>query len=292
MNTPNTEQNQDLSSQEDEKVVLPEIPIPGDNEVKLDTDEKNEDSQEEGSESSESQEESSDDKNQKPKKSNPFSKRLRKKNDRIAELEAKLAEREQPANQTQEQPEEIKGPNPDNYEHGINDINYINDLAVHNGKEAGRQAYQEARQADERLAKEQQVQQTVQKAESNFVSKMDKAWNDHKDFAQVWETGGFDHDPAVMHALKSHAEAGELTYQILKNPELSREMMQMDPVTAISKIGELGAKLTPVRPKNKTGKSSMPEPFEPLNTGKPNVRPEFSEDMSNDQFSARYPIDF
>jgi len=291
MNTPNAEQNQDLSSQEEEKVALPEIPVPGDDEVKLDTDEKNKTPEGESSDDSESQGESSDEKNQKHKKSNPFSKRLRKKNDRIAELEAQVAGLQKPADQVSEKPDENKGPDPENYEHGINDINYINDLAVHNGKEAGKQAYQEARETELKQARETEVQQTVQKAESNFTQKMEQAWDKHKDFQQVWESGGFNHDPAVMHALKSSENAGELTYQILKNPELSQEIMQMDPVSAIYKIGELGAKLTPVQKKNKNGTSNMPEPFEPLNTGKPNSRPEYSEDMSNDQFAARYPID-
>ncbi len=285
MNEPNAENNQDLSSQEEE-VKLP--PIEG-MEEEPNTEKEEEPKGEE--ESQESQEDNSESENQK-KKSNPFSKRLRKKNDRIAELEARLAKVEQPVTQEQNESDEKKdgAPDPKDFEHGINDIEYIKSTARWEGK----QAYLEAKQTDIKEAEEQKIQKTVETVEQNFNDKMSEAWEKHSDFEEVWEKGGFSHEnPAVMHAIKGSEIAGDLTYHILKDSELSAELSQMDPVSAIRKIGQMEAKLTSeTNEKPKRKKTGMPDPFVPVGSGKTNSIPEFSEDMSPEAFAARFPIEF
>ena len=284
----NQDQNQDTATED--TVVLPDIAVPGEEEItaEVETEETGEATKEEEENSSEDGAE--EDTEEKPKKESSFARRRRRDKERIQALEDENRRLKQPAQTQQQTATKSDEPKPDDFEHGINDINYINARAEWVGREAATRTFYELKQADLKETQQQKFQRELADAHANFEEKIDAAFDKYDDFEEVYSRK-IDLDPAVLHALKKSPVAGDLAYHILKDRKLSAEISQMNAIDGIAKIGELNAKLTPVQKKDKNGVSKMTKPFKPVGTGKTNSRPEFSEDMSQEAFNERYPIE-
>ncbi|MCP3683927.1 MAG: hypothetical protein GY861_14685 [bacterium] len=226
-----------------------------------------------------------DDVKEKPKKKvSGFERRRRRDRAKIEALEKELANKNQ-ASPEKKQPETQGPPNPEDYEHGINDINYVNDLAEHTGAAAGKKAYAEAKQADQVV----QAQNEAQKIDTDYFEKLDDAHTAHDDFEKVYQDNYVQLSDAALHALKKHKNAGELTYQILKDRNLGAKLEGMDAISQVVAIGEMGAKIKPAKQKKKV--SGFTKPIEPVGSGKSNNKLEYSNDWDQATFNKERPIE-
>ncbi len=218
---------------------------------------------------------------EKPKKKvSGFTRRLNRERDARAKAEARAQELEDRLAAQQKPKSETKSgePDPTGYEHGINDINYIKDMARHEGEQAFYKTQKKAKEDDVQKA----YASTMQKANDNFEEKLAEAADRYEDFDEVFHSNRVDLDPSVLHAVKSSDIAGDLTYKLLKDKKLASKIANMNNVDGIRAIGRLEAKLTA---SPKSGKSKMPAPVKTVGDGKTKQKRAYSDDMSQEEFN-------
>ncbi len=272
------ENTEETAVEEAETSNILEQPLPMDNEA--------EEKEAETPETEEAEEvaevEESTEVEEKPKKkiSGFHRKRLRDK----ATIEAQQAEIERLKSKPTAPPQD-GAPDPEKYEHGINDINYINAMAQH----AGRQAYFEEKKKDQATNQQQRVLQTYRDAQDNYMEKMDEAASTHDDFDEVVNSVSTDRlDQNVQYAIMTSENAGELAYHLGSNPKLYKKLEGMNPVQAIRELGKLEDKLTP---KKKTAVSKMPKPVSTLGTSKVTSHKEYDGTQTQEEFEATHSIE-
>ena len=281
MTNENTEQVETAVEETEETNIL-EQPLPMDNEEEETEVEATETEEVTEEVAEEVEEESTEDSVEKPKKkiSGFHRKRLRDK----ATIEAQQAEIDRL--KSQGKPAEVPKngePNADGYEHGINDINYIRDMARFEGK----QAYHQERQKEQVTNQQQKTQKMYQSAQENYMDSMDTAADNHSDFEEKVTSISTDRlDPNTQLAIMKHKNAGELAYYLGSNPEVYRKIESAHPVDAISMIGEIGTKLTPKA--KKTQQTKMPKPVSTLGTSKVKSIGEY--DGSQESFDSNHSI--
>ncbi len=262
------------------------------------TEEAEEESEEEGAQDDEVSEDENQDEAEKPKKKvSGFKRRLNRERDRAEAAERRAYEAEQrlkdagkPQQEAQEQGEQ--GPDPKKYDHGINDINYINDMADHRGRTAAREEFAKLEQARQTTKKQTATQNRIKTVEEKYLSTMDDAAESHNDFDEVISSVSDPNiDPNVAFAIKDSDVGGEIFYHLAKNPKVLKKLKGMSSVQAVKEVGKMEAKLTEKPEPKKKPVSKMSKPLKPLGTGKTNAKSSYSNDMSQEEFNRSFPLE-
>lgn len=195
--------------------------------------------------------------------------------------------RRQIPQQQQAQPKN-GAPDPNDYEHGINDINFINA----NARWEAKQAYYEEREKDIQAQQAARFQQSRQKAHRNFESRMDEAEEKYPGLAEKVEMSGIDFSYApegVRHALKSAKNVGEIMNYFANEPNAAMDIIDMEPIEAVMAIGELNRKL---RPKKETAKpvSKAPKPVSTIKGKNTTQSKTYNPNWTTEEFLANTSI--
>ncbi len=215
----------------------------------------------------------------KPKKKNGFKRRLDREKAARQRAEDKLAVYEQQNSPKSTAPKN-DAPNPDDFEHGINDINFIRAEARHEAKSA----YLEEKQADQQSQRSRSIQAEKAKAQNNFDTKFEKALDKYPDLEErIEDSGIFFKNENVKHAIKDSDEPGELMNYFADNPEEAAKLEQMTDIKAVAMIGRLDNKLSTPKQK-KTQVTKAPKPVSTLTGSKTKSPREYDGKTSLDEF--------
>ncbi len=285
-----TEPNETNVETEPNDILNTPLPMDTEEPIEVETDESAEEEQAEEAipETEETDEDSTEEvveEKPKRKKISGFKKSLNKKNARIQELEARLQQMQEKPPQTQEKTQDNsdKAPSPDDYEHGINDINYINENAAFNGRKVAREEFHRLETARQQHKQQTKAQQQIQTVEEKYTTTMDLAAEKFDDFEDVISSVSNPNlDPNVAFAIKDSDIGGEIFYHLASNPKELKRFQEMPPVRAVKEIGKLETKLT-TGPKKKP-LTKMPKPVSTIGTGKVKSQKEYGNDTTIDEF--------
>lgn len=160
---------------------------------------------------------------------------------------------QQPKPQTQEAPQADAKPDPQDYENGVYDPQFIEDLTEWKADQA----------ATRRLA-EREVQESGAAALRSFHEKAKASLATMPDFYDVVGDGLEKVGPLLSEpmqlAISASDEAPALSYHFAKNPAEARRIAALNPIAQAVEIGRLEARLAaPAKPTPKTA-TDAPEP--------------------------------
>ncbi len=236
MTEQNTEATQDLPTENVNEVDILSQDLPMDKEETQETEPEVEAEEVETEEAAETEEttesQETEESVEKPKKKVPGVKRRidrerAKAANAIARAEA--AERRLQALEQPKQPKaEDTGPQADDYEHGINDINYINARAEFAGQKAAEKRFFELQNQQQQTVQQTQRQQMLMEVENKYTETLDTAAEKYDDLDEVItsvDTTGL--DPNVAYAIKDSDLGGEVFYNLCKDPKAYRDFQAL-----------------------------------------------------------------
>lgn len=125
--------------------------------------------------------------------------------------------------------------------------------------------------ADQKIAQRQQQEQRNQ-VESSFEDQLDSARVKYTDFDTKVKTPGWYCSDAALQAIQESKLGAEIVYHLASNPEESKRIFDMNPVSQIREIGKIEASLATNPPAKKP--SSAPAPITPV--GSRSASPNYS----------------
>jgi hypothetical protein len=260
-----------------------------------DRDDNNNDDNGDNSQNENSDDKSGDDSNDQNQPSKRVN-RNKKRFDRVSGERDSLAERLSkyentdgtPVNQQDQNTQQKSdgAPNPDDFEHGINDINYITAISEYHGA----QGYQKAKTKDQEQTQQNQEAQNIQDAEFKYNNNLDTAEKKYRDFNEVISKNKVDLDTRTVMVIKNHDLGAEMTYAILKNKDLSSAMSNASPDERLLMVGSLAAKLTPAQQKKGKKKTDFPDPMGAVESDRINNTREYKEGGTQSDFDAAHPF--
>jgi hypothetical protein len=146
---------------------------------------------------------------------------------------------------------------------------------------------------DEKRTNEAKRYEVAQANAAKYTDSCAKAAAKYTDYHQVFNADVLNtiKDPMVVDAVQTHANGGDIAYLLSKNPQEALKIAQLPTHEALFAIKSIVDKVpgSNGQPSNKT--SSFSPPIDPLGGNKSNSIPEYSPDMSKEDFDRRYPIE-
>lgn len=156
--------------------------------------------------------------------------------------------KEQPAQAAPEDDE----PDPNLYEYGASDVNFIRDLARHDARQEFRKEMEKERRTRE-----------VQDVERTFAERVRAATAKYDDYQEVVVDGAnrraWPCTPDMADAIRTSEAGPDVAYHLAKNPEDARRIAALTPIAQIRELGRLEERLT-AAPKAAPAKTATDAP--------------------------------
>ena len=167
--------------------------------------------------------------------------KIRQKDDYIRELEAENTAIRQKLDRTSRTGEELKKPNPDDYEHGDNDPEYGADLSVYKLKKAEMEANTEELQNQSKATTEK-IAKAREESWAQARSEGRSRYNDFDDV--VGQLSEETMTPEMAVTIADSDVAADLAYHLGKSPDLARRISRMSPLQQARALGGIEARLS------------------------------------------------
>jgi hypothetical protein len=211
--------------------------------------------------------------------------RFKEVNEAKKELEAKLAQAAQVFNPAEDVKNTETNLEPKR-EQFASDAEYYKEL----GLWSGRQGFQEAKTQEEQQSREYQEVQRKLSAQKNFAEKADEASKKYNNYKEALASSTVEFTEDVSLAIQASPVAGDLAYALATNPTEAARIASLPTNEALYALGTLSAQI-PGSNGQPTKMSNMPNPINPVGTGKPSATKSYSDDMDQSSFNDSFPFE-
>lgn len=167
--------------------------------------------------------------------------KIREKDEYIEQLEAENKAIRDKLDRTSKTGEELKRPNPDDYEHGDNDPEYVADLSVYKLKKSDMEKNTEELESQSKATAEK-----ISKArEENWAQAQAEGRSRYADYDEVVNRLSQDDvTPEMAATIVDSDDPAGLAYALGKSPDLARKISRMSPLQQARALGGIEARLS------------------------------------------------
>lgn len=209
--------------------------------------------------------ESGDEPTEKERKKNSFQDRINQKTRQAKEAEQRARQAEEATEDYRRQLEEIQAnapKMPSLEEYDYDQEKYTQAMAEYNAA-ANRSAVQDALTDQQRFQADQAKKEAQQAMVHAFTERTGAFRDEHADFDTVVQDPSFKQGAAMTQAILIADNGPAIAYHLAKNPGLTNDINQMNPVAAAMELGRISGRLATEAPVKTT---NTPTPVTPINT--------------------------
>jgi len=219
----------------------------------------------EDAEPTKSEAESGDEPTEKERKKNSFQERINQKTRQAKEAEQRARQAEEATEDYKRQLEEIQANAPKMptlEEFDYDQTQYTQAMAEYNAA-ANRSAVQDALTDQQRFQADQAKKEAQQAMVQAFTERTGAFRDEHADFDTVVQDPNFKQGAAMTQAILIADNGPAIAYHLAKNPGLTNDINQMNPVAAAMELGRISGRLATEAPVKTT---KTPTPVTPIST--------------------------